>query len=392
VKSCPRGQYLIPFRREPPLSVNSTTFSFPLRSLDASATSAPKSSFLLNRFHGDRANQLVGRWCDHTFMETHDSPWPLVLYGPSGTGKSALAETLACRKKLNCLRLTGDEFRRQFLSAIATKSITDFRKRLQDHEMFVVENLLLPEDEPSLVREFIQFIEHCEQNQKPLVVTTVRLPAVHGVLAGVRSRLSAGLVIEIHRPGLEARRAIAADLLKRFELQIMDEDLDWWASGLPDTAPLIRNKISKIALAATDSLLTRDVINATSREPESDYVPQHTKILLKLVSRRYGVQLGQMLGNSRRKEVVRARSVAMYLTRELTDMTFRQIGDSIGDRDPSTVRHAYAQVQKSLKTDPGIVDAVLAITADFQRQISRGKTCLPIDGSRSQNAAINNHA
>ncbi|MDG2013487.1 MAG: helix-turn-helix domain-containing protein [Pirellulaceae bacterium] len=374
------------------MSIKSTTFSFPLRSLDALATGAPTSAFLLNRFYGDRANQLVGRWCDHTFMETLDSPWSLVLYGPSGTGKSALAETLACRKKLNCLRLTGDEFRRQFLTALATKSIADFRQRRQDHEMFVIENLCLPEDEPSLIREFIQFIEYCEQNQKPLVVTAVRLPALHGALAGVRSRLSAGLVIEINRPGLEARRAIAADLLKRFELRIMDEDLDWWANWLPDTAPLIRNQISKIALAATDSLLTRDIIKTTSRDPDSDQVPQSTKILLKLVSRRYGVQLGQMLGNSRRKEVVRARSVAMYLTRELTDMTFRQIGESIGDRDPSTVRHAYAQIQKNLQTDPLTVDAVLSITADFQRQTSRGKTCLFVDGSRSQNEPVNNHA
>ena len=99
-----------------------------------------------------------------------------------------------------------------------------------------------------------------------------------------------------------------------------------------------------------------------------------------------------MLGNSRRKEVVRARSVAMYLTRELTDMTFRQIGESIGDRDPSTVRHAYAQIQKNLQTDPLTVDAVLSITADFQRQTSRGKTCLFVDGSRSQNEPVNNHA
>lgn len=352
------------------LAVQLPTFSFPLRSLDGAG-----SPFLLSRFHGDAANQLVGRWCDEAFMTGDASPWPLVLYGPSGTGKSALAETLATRLKLRCLRLTGDEFRRQFLNAISTKSIEAFRRHLLDFEMFVIENLSLADDEPQLIREFAQFLDHCEQNQKPLIVTAIQLPPPLGSLTCIRSRLSCGLVIEIKHPGLAAKRTIANDLLKRFDLKILDEDLEWWAKSLPATAPLIRNHVSQVALATTDSIVSRETIRRCAKSVSDGDVPERINQLIKLVCRRLNIQRSRILSLSRDKEVVRARSIAMYVARELTGATFREIGKIIGGRDPSTVRHAYAQTKKQLTTDPFVSESVLSISSTFRNQNTRGKIC-----------------
>lgn len=352
------------------LAVQLPTFSFPLRSLDA--TSSP---FLLNRFHGDAENQLVGRWCDDEFMKGEGSPWPLVLYGPSGTGKSALAETLATRLKLHCLRLTGDDFRRQFLNAISTKSIDTFRRHLFSFEMFVIENICLTDDQPQWVREFAQFLDHCEQNQKPLIATAIQLPPALGSLATIRSRLSCGLVIEIKHPGLAAKRTIANDLLKRFNLKILDEDLEWWAKSLPATAPLIRNHITKVALATTDSMVSRETIRSCAKDVSGAEISEQVDQLLRLVSRRLSIRRSRILSLSRDKEVVRARSIAMYVSRELTGATFREIGKMIGGRDPSTVRHAYAQTKRQLSTDPFISESVLTISSSFRNQTNRGKIC-----------------
>ena len=351
------------------LAVQLPTFSFPLRSLDAT-----DSPFLLNRFHGDGANQLVSRWCDEAFMTGETPPWPLVLYGPSGTGKSALAETLATRLKLRCLRLTGDDFRRQFLNAISTKSIENFRRHVLNYDMFIVENLSLESDETQLIREFSQFLDHCDQNAKPLIVTTIQLPSSLGVLAGIRSRLSSGLVIEIKHPGLAARQTIASDLLKRFDLKILDEDLAWWAKSLPSTAPLIRNHVSKVALATTDSIVSREIIRRCTKDLNVGEISEQINELLKLTCRQLNIQRARILSLHRGKEVVRARSIAMYVSRELTDATFRDIGKMIGNRDPSTVRHAYAQTKKQLANDPLISEVVNSITNKFRKRTTGGKT------------------
>ena len=100
-------------------------------------------------------------------MSDDKSPWPLVLYGASGTGKSALAETLACRLDLSCSHLNSADFRRQFLSSIATRSTTAFRQRLQSTEMLILDDLSLPEDETALIREFVQIVDFYRETSGP---------------------------------------------------------------------------------------------------------------------------------------------------------------------------------------------------------------------------------
>ena len=216
------------------MPANLTTFSFPLRSLEPASVAS--SAYLLRRFHGDGENLLVRRWCDEGFMTTRNSPWPLVLYGPSGTGKSALAETLACRTGLSCIRLTVDEVRRRFLAAAATRTIATFQKKMRAGELLLLDELTLQAGETPLVRELVQLIDDYGKNQRPVIITMRQMPGLRGALPdSLRSRLSEGLVVEVKRPGLAARREIAAEMIRHFGLKILDEDLDWLSRSLPET-------------------------------------------------------------------------------------------------------------------------------------------------------------
>lgn len=361
------------------LSAELTTFSFPLRTLGAAGQAAPKSSFTLRRFHGDQTNLMIRRWCDAEFMSQDQPPWPLVLYGPAATGKTALAETLACRLNLNCLQLNFDDFRRQFLSAIATRSTTAFRERLQNSQMLVLDDLTLPDDEPALIRELVQIVDFYRLNKRPLIVTTRLVPWMMASPYGqLRSRLCEGLAIEVKRPGIAAKREIAAEILKHFDLKIIDEDLDWLAGSLPDTAPLIKNYLAKVALASNDSLLTRSTIKAikkTHTDASSGQVdPATVQQLIKLVARQLGQRVSEIKGKTRRKEVVRARSVAMFLARDLLELTYRQVGQYIGNRDPSTVRHACSQVRDGINSDPNLSEVVKQVSSQFKLYQSRQPT------------------
>jgi chromosomal replication initiator protein len=345
------------------LSSISSTFSFPLRSLptDKGNAAAP---FLLQRFYGDRENRLLRRWCDQSFMTEPDSPWPLVLYGPPGTGKSSLAETLACRLQGPCLRIGGDEFRRQFLLAAATRSVTRLRRKLREQPALLLDGLVPDAGQPALIRELVQLIDDFDQSGQSLIVTMQASPSsLTAPLAALRSRLAAGLVLEIKRPGVAARRQIAAELLRRFDLKIMDEDLDWWSTSLPDTAPSIRSCVSRLAVSAEDSLLTRSRLKA---RPRQGFRTSDLPLLVKLVARELGQPLRDIHGPTRRQEVVRARSLAMYLARELLGVTFRETGRMIGGRDASTARHAHARIRKVLSDDPALAQSVTRITARWR--------------------------
>lgn len=345
------------------------TFSFPLRTLGVSGNAAQPdySPFLLRRFHGDDQNLLVRRWCDTRFMSDQDSPWPLVLYGASGTGKSALAETLACRLNRNCLFLTADDFRRQFHAAVATRSIESFRQRLRDGGMLVLDGFSVPSDESPLIREYVQLIDDYQKNRRPLIVTMIPSPWMMGPgLHALRSRLSEGLAIEIKQPGTAAKREIVADILKHFDLKMVDEDLEWLVRSLPDTAPLIRNFLSRIALETDDSVLTRETLKQPDDESSSVADPEAIQQLIRLVARQFGQRVSEITGKTRRKEVVRARSVALYLARDLLNVTFRQAGEMIGRRDPSTVRHACTRVRQGIDEDANLAGDVQQVVRKFQ--------------------------
>ena len=363
------------------------TFSFPLRPLSSngSSTVAPGKiaggPFLLNRFHGDKENALVRTWCDATAFNQNDV-WPLVLYGASGVGKSALAETLACqlsaRLKVLCTRVSGNDFRRRFHAAAATKSIPDFVKQFRDYQMLFLDDVLINEADTALNREFSQLLDYFRETQRPLLVTMLATPWSVPVKE-IGSRLSAGLSLKIKRPGMSARRAIVADILRQLNLSVQSNDVDWLVDQLPSTVPLIKQGLSKVALACsqlsdsdlvesqspqlTRRTLKRLMPGGSNTSIDTDSIQQITK----LVARQLGSRVSDIHGKSRKKEIVRARSTAMYLVRNLLMASFREVGDAIGRRDASTVRHACRQIETQIPNEPVLAEVVEVVTARFNQ-------------------------
>ncbi|MGI9518786.1 MAG: helix-turn-helix domain-containing protein [Pirellulaceae bacterium] len=318
---------------------------------------------MAGRFYGDEQNPLLRRWCEPSFMADPPTPWPLVLYGPSGVGKSALVETLALRLGGSCLQLTGSEFRRQFLDASQTRSFPRFRQRLLQSDILLVDDLNLPASELALTREFVQILEHYLEAQRPVLVTCLTAPWTNSRLSPeLRSRLSAGLVIEVRRPGPDARRAIVADVLQRLEFAVNDDDLDWLVESLPQTAPLIRQRLSRLSLAAgqlpcevTDRVALKQMLASTDNTTTDQ---DGREQLVRRTARYFRLPVSALTGKTRKQEVVRARSIGMFVAREHLRLPVREIGRLFGNRDPSTVRHACRQVNAKLAQDAEMAVAV----------------------------------
>ena len=352
------------------MSSNLTTFSFPLRSLGTSGEAA--APFLLNRFHGDENNLLVQRWCDAAFMTENRSPWPLVLYGPSGTGKTALAETLACRTALNCLYLKYHELRQRFHAAIATRSIDSFRKYINEFELLFVDDLDCHDRDSALERELVQMLDEFHKQDRAVLVTMRCSPAsIRGGRSSLFSRLSGGLVIGTQQPGPAARREIAAGILDRLGLKIDNEDLDWLEQKLPDSVPSIKSYLSRIALDSPDSVLSRRSVLQLARRNRTAPDPGLVSEIVRCVGKHLRQRTSLIHGKSRRKEVVRARAVSMFLARQMTRLTFREIGEQIGKRDPSTVRHACSHIEEQQQLDPELQEMIHQLKTDLNRHIHR---------------------
>ncbi len=356
------------------MTLDSTTFSFPLRSVCATAEGASASyGFLLSRFHGDQPNHLVRCWCDPKFMTPENSNWPLVLYGPSGVGKTALVETLAARlvsKPQDCLKISVTQLRQLFHNALATRSVPRYQERIRQCKCLILEHLnLLPDDQP-FTRDVVQLLDFFQENQRPLMITTGIAPWLMGHDL-ISSRLCSGLFIEINRPGPQARRQIVDDVLRQLDLHVAKQDIDWLVSELPSTVPQIKSRLAQLALATHQTRLTRQSME-NHLDQLSSTVDQQSAVqqILKLTCRKLGQRMSDVRSPSRRKEVVRARSVTVYLCRELLKLPFPAIGKQLGSRDPSTIRHAYQQVGKQLSDDPALQETVQQIQDILNSQLT----------------------
>ena len=317
---------------------------------------------------------------------------PVLLVGPSGCGKTAIATHLATRildevapsvpatqspaiqsggsptsntaaRSTTSLFMPGVDFARYYARAVDSDEITRFRRDIDSAPVLVIDDVHLMVGKPASQDELASRIENRSRSGRPTILTSRRLPTqVAGLRPLLVSRMLPGLTIPIRPPGREARRELLLEFSRRRQLAIGDDELDMLCDALEVDLPA-RNLDS--AMAHVDLYCRMKgcppnvhAVRAAigSIQPTSDL---STDRVAKVVSRRYKLKLSDLKSGTRRQEVVRARSLAMYLTRQLTGSSYHQIGKYFGGRDHTTVLHACRKTESMIQDD-----TELRVTAD----------------------------
>ena len=283
---------------------------------------------------------------------------PLLLYGSNNSGLRewlrGLLESAQGRKAWSSpLVLAGKEFARAVGLAVTTDSLAEFRERLRNHDLIVIEQLEpMAEDAPTS-RELCGLIETREADGGALIITTPRLPThLHGYPPSLSSRLIGGLSVPITSPPLrwrrETMRAALGDVWDQFDEQLRETWLETSVSTVDEWESLLSSLVQRVQ----DGLgLSADLM---SPEPSSkDATETIDPILIaKTVAAATSLRLSDLKGSSRRRSTVLARSIAIYLIREWTGLSLEAIGQLFGHRDHTTVLHAYRKIAESRRIDP----------------------------------------
>ena len=317
----------------------------------------------LSRFVGDSANPMLRYLTDPEHPLTSD--WPLVFYGPPGTGKSSLAMAIAANvqqlkfesrplpaPKLELVFVTADDFLRRFRVAVDTDSVSDFRKRLIGGVM--IDNLDRLASHTGGQREVCVLLDFLVARNRPFIATCSEAPwAIDEFLPQLVSRLQGGLCLPLNPPGFDARCEIIRDLAVIYDTSISDDAVKLIASRLSVTVPKINHFLAQLAVAESGPG-SIDVIGLEkwfSLHSSSD-LEKKKKYICKVVAERFSLRPEDLKSGSRKQTVVLARSVAIYLCRELLQLSFQKIGMAFGKRDHSTVLHAYRKIQSIVEIDP----------------------------------------
>ncbi|MBW3600346.1 MAG: ATP-binding protein [Planctomycetes bacterium] len=284
---------------------------------------------------------------------------PIVLCGPTGAGKSHLAQGLAKRWRESrsgekAIVLAAVDFARSFANAVETDTVPDHRARFVQAGLFVLDGLEELAKKPAAQQELIHTLDEAiEADTRVLVTSREPLGPVSVFLPGLASRLSGGFVVPMALPGPEARLAILHKMLQRQPAAISHEAVELLAAELPGTADELRHAVLQLCEAEK----TAPVEEADVRDYLTQRIEQRRPTMSKIssqVARRFRLKISDLHGKTRRREVVQARGVAMLLARQLTGASYETVGRHFGGRDHSTVMHACRRTTELLDSDPAL--------------------------------------
>ena len=337
-----------------------------------------RSNFLLQFFADQQSN------CEVPECDTERScPWPLVLFGPTGTGKTALAMAILSRQtsqhstetnpatisfsnaRANATNgshgkdasppipiiLSAQDFDRRYRQALETASLDEFRARISQSAGLAIDNLHQLSGKLAVQRELIALLELNRSNDLPFIFTMNSSPFDTGILSPqLTSRLSAGLCLPVQPPGPAAREQIVRELAANYRLNLSDDAFEMIVTRFDVTVPKIEHLFSQISngLESLEQFsfgqsIDMALLNQLFGKDATD-VDQMAATILKKVARQYHVKVSDLKSNSRKQSIVLARNVAIYLIRELVSCSFKQIGRYCGNRDHSTVLHSYQKI------------------------------------------------
>lgn len=300
-----------------------------------------------------------------------DAYCPVVLYGPSGTGKSHLACALAAAwtarsRKRTAVYVPAVDFARQLTEAMQTKTVDDFRLRYRQVRLLIVDDLEHLLGKSAAQRELLFTLDALEAAVGRVLVTAKRPPAeLVGLIPGLQSRLSQGLVVPLTLPRHATRLAILERVAEARGIRFAPGGLDMLAEGLRKTVPELLSAVTQLEFSAASGVIGLDRIREhVARDNISRQASVHQ--IASVTAGYFSLRLSDLRGPSRRRPTPTARALAMYLARNLTTDTLAQIGRYFGGRDHTTVSYSYGKTEQRLRAEPELQDALFTIQEELQ--------------------------
>jgi chromosomal replication initiator protein len=287
---------------------------------------------------------------------------PFLVYGGVGLGKTHLAQAIGNRiygdeAGRAVVYVSSEQFTSQFVRSIQNNSVADFTAFYRQIDVLIVDDVQFFSGKEKTQEEFFHVFNTLHQDGKQIVLCADRPPrSIDGIEERLLSRFQWGLSADVQKPDFETRLAILQSKAELIGLAPPPALLDYIAHNVQDS---IRNLEGALARLKAHIGLTGDDLTLLNAKPVlRDIVTERTahvdvSDIMELVASYYRLDENALPGRSRKQEIVKARQLAMYFARHLTEKSLGSIGDHFGGRDHSTVIHSIKAVEDRLDTEAG---------------------------------------
>jgi chromosomal replication initiator protein len=305
---------------------------------------------------------------------------PLLVYGDSGLGKTHLLHAIGhyaaeVYPGTRVRYVSSEEFTNDFINSIRDDRASAFHRRYRDVDVLLIDDIQFLEGKIQTQEEFFHTFNALHNANKQIVITSDRPPKEFAELEDrLRNRFTWGLITDVQPPDLETRIAILSKKAAADRLAVPQDVLTFIASRIDTNIRELEGALVRVTAFAS---LNRQPVDLTLTEVVlKDLVPTSAApditaaTIIAQTARYFQLAIDDLLGASRSRTLVTARQIAMYLCRELTDLSLPKIGEEFGGRDHTTVMHADRKIRKLMAERRTVFNQVTELT-NLIRQSSR---------------------
>jgi chromosomal replication initiator protein len=296
---------------------------------------------------------------------------PLFVYGESGLGKTHLLHSIGNYVRQNFPHrhvryVTTETFMNEFVDAIRTNTTNTFKRRYREADVLLIDDIQFIESKEGLQEEFFHTFNDLTSARKQVVITSDRPPKDIPTLEDrLRSRFAAGLLTDVQPPQLETRLAILQRKAGVEPNDIPDDVLELIATHVKDNIRELEGALTRVIAYASLNRqpITLELAEHLLTDLISGNQPRQItpKAILDATAETFGFSIEDLCGQSRRRPLVIARQVGMYVFRDVTDFSYPAIAKEFGGRDHTTVIHAVSKIETLMKERRQIYDQVTGL-------------------------------
>ncbi|UZN03371.1 chromosomal replication initiator protein DnaA [Cellulomonas sp. S1-8] len=303
---------------------------------------------------------------------------PLFIYGDSGLGKTHLLHAIGHYAQnlyptVRVRYVNSEEFTNDFINSIGEGKAGSFQRRYREVDVLLIDDIQFLQGKEQTMEEFFHTFNTLHNASKQVVITSDVPPKqLNGFEDRMRSRFEWGLITDVQPPDLETRIAILRKKAASERLQAPDDVLEYIASRISTNIRELEGALIRVTAFANlnrqlvDVSLAEIVLKDLITDDQTQEITSTT--VIGQTAAYFGLTIEDLCGSSRSRVLVTARQIAMYLCRELTDLSLPKIGQAFGGRDHTTVMHANRKIRELMAERRSIYNQVTELTNRIKQQ------------------------
>lgn len=315
------------------------------------------SRYVFENFIVGKNNELAYAACWAVVNNLGKAYNPLFIYGGVGLGKTHLLQAIGnevSKKTDRILYTTSEKFTNNYIQAVHSGKAKEFKNLYRNVDLFLIDDVQFMGGKDGTQQEFFHTFNELQQGDKQIVLTSDRPPkSLPAIEARLISRFESGMVADVGKPDMETKIAILEKKSLEKSFPLNPEIINLLAKSVQNNIRELEGLLNKII--AVHQIKNISVTEKSVKEILSDFVANtqtksmSNKEVIDAVCRFYDISNKDLIGSSRKKELVWPRQIAIYLMREEVRTSYPSIGHEMGGRDHTTAMHAYNKINREIK-------------------------------------------